>query len=137
MCVSSIAAACLKSSPVRWIRPPVPEEAKVSLPGLAFAAATKSRTERAGDDVDATARRERHDEADRARGIGLCGRRERGSERHHQKSKPPHQQGAGGASASLASIARRPFGQVSLLKSTGCVVKPAPCAHLERLQKSW
>ena len=48
-----------------------------------------------------------------------------------------HQHGAGGASASFGSMARKPFGQVSLVKSTGWVVRPAPCAHLERLQKSW
>ncbi len=47
-------AACLNISPVRWIRLPTPEEAKVSLPGLALASATKSRTEFAGEDCGTT-----------------------------------------------------------------------------------
>jgi NitT/TauT family transport system substrate-binding protein len=51
--------------------------------------------------------------------------------RHHR------QQGAGAASAYFGSIARRPLGQVSLLKSTGSLVRPSPRAHLLRLQKSW
>ena len=47
----STPACCLKSSPVRWISAPVPEEAKVILPGLAFASATSSFADRACDDA--------------------------------------------------------------------------------------
>ena len=46
------------------------------------------------------------------------------------------QHGAGGASASFGLMARRPFGQVSLVKSTGSLVRPSLRAHFERLQKS-
>ena len=53
-CVSSMPAACLNISPVRWIRPPTPEEAKVSLPGFALARATKSCTDFAGEDAGTT-----------------------------------------------------------------------------------
>jgi hypothetical protein len=53
-CVSSIAAACWNISPVRWISAPTPEEAKVYLPGLAFARATNSFTEPARDAAGTT-----------------------------------------------------------------------------------
>src|SRR5947208_1532164 len=46
------------------------------------------------------------------------------------------QQGGGGASTSLASIALRPSPHVSLLKSTFWSVCFSACAHLLRLQKS-
>ena len=47
-----------------------------------------------------------------------------------------HQHGAGGAATRFGSMARRAFGQVSLPKSTGSLVSPAPRAHFDRLQKS-
>ena len=46
------------------------------------------------------------------------------------------QHGGGGASTSLASIALRPSGQVSCLKSIGCSVAFSFCAQRLRLQKS-
>jgi hypothetical protein len=38
-------ALCLNISPLRWMFEPVPDEAKVSCPGLALAKAIKSLTE--------------------------------------------------------------------------------------------
>ena len=53
-CTSSMPAACRNISPVRWMMPPVPEEANVSRPGWRRAAATKSATELARKDAGTT-----------------------------------------------------------------------------------
>ena len=53
-CVAFRPAALLKYSPTRCAVAPVPDEAKVYLPGLAFSSATNSRAFAAGNAVCAT-----------------------------------------------------------------------------------
>ena len=56
--------------------------------------------------------------------------------RGHGNVAAAHQHGGGGGSTSFASIALRPSGQVSCLKSIGCSVAFSFCAQRLRLQKS-
>ncbi len=55
-CTTSIPAIALSCSPAKCVPLPTPAEEKLSCPGLAFAAATSSPTERMPRDGDATSR---------------------------------------------------------------------------------